>query len=347
MFTPLIFIVLLLYYEFFIFQWKIFLKTYKIFHKNIGEIFYKTQKKWYTFLMKSNTGTKKYYRHKISNFLNIQKIVTVHYQEPERNYISKEETHDFWELIYADKREIYIVKDGDKSLLRQGEMIFIKPNQTHRVECLGEEANIFIISFECRSESMSFFNDKQYRVPDNYRYLLQNIMSEAKETFVIPDFDPDLYKLELRENPNLGGEQVLKNQLELLLIYMLRRANNQSATQEFFISNLTEPNDLQSEIVCFLVSKIYDTLSLDELCAKLHYGKTRLCSFFKQKTGTTIYKTYLKLKIDEAKKLVRRGCSFTEISNRLYFDSVSHFSLVFKQYTGMSPREYKASITNK
>ncbi len=294
--------------------------------------------------MNKQTGEKKFYKHKISNFLNVQKIVTIHYQEPEKHYVSKEEKHDFWEIIYADKKDFYIVKDEKKSLLKQGEMVFIKPNQSHRVECLGEEANIFIISFECRSESMSFFNDKQYRVPDKYRYLLQNVMSEATETFKIPDFDPDLNKLELKEHPNLGGEQVLKNQLELLLIYMLRQANNQSYPQEFFVSQITSSSDLQDEIVCFLSSRLYDTLSLDDLCAKLHYGKTRLCSFFKQKTGMSIYQTYLKLKIDEAKKLIRRGSSFADISSKLSFDSVSHFSLVFKRYTGMTPREYKTSI---
>ncbi len=288
--------------------------------------------------------TKKFYKHKISNFLNVQKIVTIHYQEPEKDYISKEEKHDFWEIIYADKKDIYVVKDGEKFLLKQGEMCFIKPNQTHHVECRGEEANIFIISFECRSESMSFFNDKQYKVPDNYRYLLQNIMSEATETFQLPDFDPDLKKLELKENPNLGGEQVLKNQLEVLLIYMLRKANNRNATLEFFQSHISSSSDLQDEIVCILNSKLYDTLNLDELCAQLHYGKTHLCSFFKEKTGSTIYQTYLRLKIDEAKKLIRRNYSFLETSNRLYFDSVSHFSYVFKKYTGMTPREYKLSI---
>ena len=294
--------------------------------------------------MKKTETNKKFYRHKISNFLNVQKIVTIHYQEPEKNYVSKEEQHDFWEILYADKKDFYIVKDDEKFLLKQGEIAFIKPNQSHRVECLGEEANIFIISFECRSECMSFFNDKQYRVPDKYRYLLQNVMSEATETFKIPDFDPDLNKLELKENPNLGGEQVLKNQLELLLIYLLRQANNQSYPQEFFVSQITSSSDLQDEIVCFLSSRLYDTLSLDDLSAKLHYGKTRLCSFFKQKTGMSIYQTYLKLKIDEAKKLIRRGNSFADIANKLYFDSVSHFSLVFKRYTGMTPREYKTSI---
>ena len=48
--------------------------------------------------------------------------------------------------------------------------------------------------------------------------------------------------------------------------------------------------------------------------------------------------------IDEAKKLIRRGRSFTEIAEALYFDSVPHLSMVFKRYTGMTPGEYKASI---
>ncbi len=294
--------------------------------------------------MEQPTQEKKFYKHKISNLLNVQKIVTIHYQELEKNYVSKNEKHDFWEINYADKNDVILVKEEENVLIKQGEMIFIKPNQPHRIKCLEEDANVFIFSFECRSESMRFFHDKKYRVPDEYRYLLQSIMAEARETFLLPDFDPDLNKLVLRDNAHLGGEQVLKNQLELLLIYMLRSANNQNAQQEFFVSKISSSSDLQDEIVCFLSSKIYDTLSLEELCEKLHYGKTHLCSFFKQKTGNSIYRTYLKLKIDEAKKLIRRKLSFSDIANKLFFDSVAHFSYVFKKYTGMTPREYKSSI---
>ena len=297
--------------------------------------------------MEQKTSRKLFYKHKISNFINVQKIVTVHYQEPEKNYVSKREQHDFWEIIYADKREVTVCMGEADYVLKQGEMIFIKPNLPHQVKCQGEEANIFIISFDCRSEGMSFFCDKRYFVPKDYRYLLQNIMSEASETFELPDFDPDLNKLELKEHPNLGGEQVLKNSLELLLIYMLRYADNQKAPQEFFVSKITSSSALQDEIVYFLSSKLYDKLTLDEICAQLHYGKTYLCSFFKQKTGMSIYQTYLKLKTDEAKKLIRRKIGFAEIAEKLCFDSVSHFNYVFKKYTGMTPGEYKASIKTK
>ena len=176
-------------------------------------------------------------------------------------------------------------------------MIFIKPNQPHYIVCGDDDTNIFILSFDCRSENMAYFSDKQCVVPENYRYLLQNIMTEASETFQIPQFNPDMKKLEMKENPNWGGEQVLKNSLELLLIYLLRQANNQTSSQEFFISKITSSGALQDEIVLVLSSKLYEKLTLDELCKKFHYGKTYLCTFFKEKTGMSIHQTYLKLKM--------------------------------------------------
>ena len=93
-----------------------------------------------------------------------------------------------------------------------------------------------------------------------------------------------------------------------------------------------------------LSSKLYDSFELDDLCAALHYGKTYLCTFFREKTGMSIYQTYLKLKIDESKKLIRQKYSFSEIAGKLCFDSLSHFNYVFKKYVGMTPGEYKSSI---
>ena len=296
--------------------------------------------------MEKKPRAKKFYMHKISNLLNIQKIVTIHYQVLPENYVSKQEAHDFWEVIYADKNNIYVIVDGKKELLRQGQIIFLKPNAPHFVEA-GESTNIFIISFSCHSESMSFFCDKKYNVPEKHRALLQIIMSEARETFVIPDFDPDLNELKLRENPNLGGEQMIKNTLETLLIYLLRNANKQKSSQEFFVSKINSSTELQDEIVRILSENVYGKFRLQDLCAELHYSKTRLCTFFRNETGMSIYETYQKLKTDEAKKLIRLGKPFAQIADTLCYDSVSSFNSSFKKQTGMTPGEYKDSINNE
>ena len=290
------------------------------------------------------TEKKKFYMHKISNLLNIQKIVTIHYQALEKNYVFPKETHDFWEINYADKEDITVGLGDKKILLKQGEIIFIKPNIPHNVESGDKEPNLFIISFLCRSPSMQFFCDKKYAVPEKHRYLLQNIMSEAVETFDLPDFDPNLTELKLKESPNLGGEQIIKNSLETLLIYLLRHAEKREQSQEFFVSKIADSMELQDEIVRILRTKIYGKFRLEDLRDELHYGTSQLCTFFRINSGMTIYQTYLKLKLDEAKILIRKQVPFAEIADKLCFDSVSTFAFVFKKHVGMSPGEYRNSI---
>lgn len=290
------------------------------------------------------TQKKKFYMHKISNLLNVQKIVTIHYQRLEKNYVFPEETHDFWEINYADKEDIYVIINGERVHLKQGEIIFIKPNEPHYVQSEDKEPNLFIASFLCKSPSINFFCDKKYAVPEKYRYLLQIIMSEATETFNLPDFDPNLNELKLKEIPNLGGEQLLKNALEMLLIYLLRHGQKKAESQEFFVSKISDSTELQDEIVKHLRSKVYGRFRLEDLRDELHYGTTQLCTFFRKKTGMTIYQTYLKLKLDEAKRLIRKRMSFSEIADALCFDSVSTFTYVFKKHVGMTPSEYRNSI---
>ena len=256
------------------------------FRKFSGEIFSKPEKLIYKLRivcyntnMAQTKQKKKFYMHKISHLIDVQKIVTIHYQALEKNYLFPEESHDFWEINYADKENVFIGIDGEKIELKQGEMLFIKPNQPHFMESGNKEPNVFIISFSCRSESINFFGGKTYAVPENYRYLLQNIMAEAENTFDLPDFDPNLNELKLKANANLGGEQMIKNTLETLLIYMLRSAQKHSTSQQFFVSKIADSSELQDEIVRILNSKIYGKFSLADLSNQLHYGTTRLCTF--------------------------------------------------------------------
>jgi len=115
--------------------------------------------------MKEKTPAKQFYKHKIANFLNVQKIVTIHYQEPDKNYVSVEESHNFWEINYADKKDVYVYLDGEKHHIKQGEMLFISPNRPHYLECSGNDANIFIISLTAVAKAWRFSPIKSTSFP--------------------------------------------------------------------------------------------------------------------------------------------------------------------------------------
>lgn len=288
---------------------------------------------------------KTFYMYKISSLLTISKIVTIHYQKLLKNYVFPKEKHNFWELIYCDKNEVFVTVEEDKKLLKKGEVVFIAPNETHSVECDNlSDANIFIISFDCKSKTMNYFKGKRFIVPEDLRFLLASIMSEAKHTFVIPDFNPNLDKLVLRSDPNVGGAQVIKNNLEELLIKLIRFETAKPTSQEVFISKIEDSDALEDEIIKILENNVYSNVALDAISSALHYGKTTICKTFKKKTGKTIIGYYLEIKIEESKKLIRENKSFSEISSALGFDSLPHFTKTFKRITTMTPREYKNSI---
>lgn len=288
---------------------------------------------------------KTFYMYKISNLLNISKIVTIHYQKLSRNYVFPEERHNFWEIIYCDKNEVYVTVNWQKKQLKKSELIFIAPNEIHSVECDKLiDANIFIVSFECKSKTINYFKDKLFTVPEELRFLLSSIMTEAKNTFVIPDFNPNLDKLVLKDNPNVGGAQIIKNNLEELFIKLVRVETSKPTSQEVFISKIEDSDALEDEIIKMLEQNLYGNVTLDNISSSLHYGKTTVCKTFKKKTGKTIIGYYLEMKIEESKKLIRENKSFSEIANALCFDSLPHFTKTFKRITTMTPREYKNSI---
>ncbi len=288
---------------------------------------------------------KTFYMYKISSVLNISKIVTVHYQKLVKNYTFPKEKHNFWEIIYCDKNSVYVTVENDRRLLKKGEIVFIAPNETHAVECDGvNDPNIFIVSFECKSKTMNYFQGKRFTVPEDLRYLLASIMTEAKSTFVLPDFNPNLDQLVLKTEPSIGGGQVIKNNLEELFIKLIRVETSKPASKEVFISKIEDSDALEDEIVKILENNVYGSVTLDGISDALHYGKTTICKTFKKRTGKTIIGYYLELKIEESKKLIRENKSFSEISAALGFDSLPHFTKTFKRITTMTPREYKNSI---
>ncbi len=288
---------------------------------------------------------KTFYTYKINGLLNITKIVTIHYQKLPKTYSFPSESHDFWEIIYCDKNEMFVTAGNETHTLKKGEIIFIAPNVEHYVLSNGlENPNIFIVSFECRSKSMGYFKNKVFTVPDELKYLLASIMTEAKNTFVIPDFNPDLNGLVLQSDPNIGGAQIIKNNLEELLIKLIRIETAKPTSQTVFISKVDNSEALEDEIIRILERSVYGKITLDDISCELHYGKTSLCQMFKKHTGKTIISYYLELKIEESKRLIRENKTFSEIAYLLCFDSLPHFTKTFIRITSMTPREFKNSI---
>ncbi len=296
----------------------------------------------YTIRMET-TKRVKYYRHKIENLLRISKIVTIHYFEFDKNFSSEGETHNFWEMVYADSGEVICLADDQTIVLKEGEAIFHRPGEFHRLSSNGKWApNVFVASFECTSEAMRFFEKRRMKIPKELRKYIYGIYEEASATFQIPLSDPASKKMELLPSPALGGKQMLKNQLEMLLIALMRSESGKDTESRFL--RFDEVGDsIASRILTVLEENLTKGLSVDEICAGIAYSRSYIFKQFKASTGKTIADCYNRMKIEYARRLIRENKhSFSEIAELLHFDSSNYFCKTFKRYTGVTPKDYRA-----
>ena len=286
---------------------------------------------------------KKYFRHKLENLLVIDKIVTIHYFEFGKNFVSEGESHDFWELVYADKGGIVCTAGENTVPLGQGEMIFHKPNEFHRLAADGKSVpNIFIVSFECKSEAVRFFENKKIRTEKGSRRLIYAIWEEAKKTFDIPFSDPALKKLKLLPSPTLGGQQLIRNYLEILLIDLMRSQTETEGGNRVFLQKDEFENKPVKDILKILSENVESRLTVNDICAAAGYSRAYAFRAFKTATGKSIMDYFLHLKIERAKQLLREGeFSVKEIADALAFDTPNYFSKSFKRIEGITPSAYK------
>lgn len=88
----------------------------------------------------------------------------------------------------------------------------------------------------------------------------------------------------------------------------------------------------------------YD-VSLTQMAEIIGITPQHLSRCFKEIMGESPYQYLLKLRIAEAKRLLRNGnFSMTEISYATGFSSPSHFSNTFRKITGFSPRQFQKNI---
>jgi YesN/AraC family two-component response regulator len=88
-----------------------------------------------------------------------------------------------------------------------------------------------------------------------------------------------------------------------------------------------------------------DEFNPDEVAKAVNISLSHLRSLFKQHTGETMNDYYKKVKVDHLKeKLADKSLSVTEAFEACGVDSQGWIVRVFKEKTGMSPKEFRNSL---
>ncbi len=146
-----------------------------------------------------------------------------------------------------------------------------------------------------------------------------------------------------------------KEELEKCLQKMIESIQNQSsptdaaADRENTFHQMTDGStkyEIMSQMIDEYLNKNYSNagLTLSTLSADLNFDSSYLRRVYKLTRGITITQKLEMLRIEEAKRLLKSGRYLgQEISSLIGFSDQYYFSKRFKQLTGKTPSEYKAS----
>lgn len=99
---------------------------------------------------------------------------------------------------------------------------------------------------------------------------------------------------------------------------------------------------LVADVVNYVRHHLSQAITTEDIAKSLYISRSYLSVKFKEETGENLASFIAKIKIDEAKRLLRYGDkSLTSIALYLGYSSQSHFTRVFKAYTSLTPNEYR------
>lgn len=285
--------------------------------------------------------------------LSIEALISFHYFEYAKGFVFDGEQHDFWEILYVDKGEVEVRADDVVHTLKQGNMIFHKPEEFHTVHVrqTHKPPNLIVIAFACHSAAMIQLENKVVALGDRERNMLSSIIQEGFQAFLPPFDSPSVHLLERNPTALFGSEQLIKSYLEFLLITLIRKQEIGVSVQEpqklkqSSLQKEKAEHGLVGQITDYLRDHLADSFTLDDLCQTFHLGKSRMKELFQSQKGMGVMEAFKSLKIEQAKTYMREGTyNITEIASLLGYTSIHYFSRDFKKTVGMSPTDYAKSV---
>ncbi|MEG1104748.1 MAG: AraC family transcriptional regulator, partial [Oscillospiraceae bacterium] len=285
----------------------------------------------------------------IDAVLSVKELYTLYYFHREKEYAFAGESHDFWEIIYADKGGACGINGTEPYTLHKGQVLFHKPNAFHNFHTSDEEddCDIIVISFSGDLDILEHFSEQIFTLTLKEKHLFKQMVEEGVSAYNKPLGTNLIYD---KANPKgteltFGSKQIIRNLLEQLLISLYRKQQNCSSDiLKLSMQSLSPEYELVKKVVTFLDENLYNNIAFIDVANHFNLSETQIKKMFRDVTGYSIMQYYRKSVIGRIEYHIRQfDLNFTEIADLFNFSSIHYFSKFYKRETGITPREYLKS----
>jgi len=283
----------------------------------------------------------------LRNEIAVENVISLHYYEYAPHFCGTVESHDFWEMVYADSGNLICCAGDQEIHLSQGQAVLHPPNEIHQLLTIGKDSSACIFSFTCPELPTEMFRSHTVELSQNQKNIVGMLYQEGRAIFEGPYNCLYQAKLERRKQIPYGAEQVFRNSLENLLLLIVRDQLTPATASADAPSHGRVRNDraIADSVVAYLNANLYRKLKMADISAAVSFSESYLQEVFQKQKKQSLIDYFNGMKIYQAKKLIGEASyTFTQIAQMLGFSSVHYFSRVFRQHVKMSPSEYEKSV---
>ena len=249
--------------------------------------------------------------------------------------------HDFYEFVVIIDGKVKHIHNSKTCIANKGMLFLVKPGEYHQfLPYHNHEArhiNFSITPTILKELSDTVWHSDILQKIDSWD--IPNNLSLSQQ-----DFDFVLDSLERLNQYSMHSQTphaLVKSVILKLLIFL----SDKLESIEMFSNDQTRPDWLNDFLTTLSDPNVF-TMKLKDIYPLAPYSQSMLNSYFNKYVGTTLIAYITTLKISYACTLLRHtDSSPLEISNKLAYDSLSHFNRVFKRITGTSPIAYRKQIS--
>ena len=266
--------------------------------------------------------------------IQIEDILGCYYRVRTPGYRFKGESHPFFELTYVDTGKMFTEVDGVTYTLGEKELILYGPGQ-HHTQYTGEKQSVSYVTVMFDMKNLA------QDMPENwYEPLINKVFPQTKKTYT-------LMKTMVQESAtSIPYRDTLMHCLLTETVVRLLQVEY-TAPPKIGISIVRQnyQDEQFNNIVAFIESKLYEPLTVADVCNKFSLSRSSLQLLFKNAVNQSPKKFISDMKLKKSCEMLRENkYTVSEISLRLGYSSIHYFSNAFNQKYHISPSEYAKRI---
>ncbi|AVD35548.1 AraC family ligand binding domain-containing protein [Clostridioides difficile] len=239
--------------------------------------------------------------------------------------------HEHYVIGFIEKGQRYLSCKNKEYTTSTGDLLLFNPFDSHTCEQIDDK----VLDYRCINIKPEIMKKTVFEITG------KNYLPEFNQPVI---FRSELVPL-LQELHYIIMEEELDFKKEELFFFLIEQLIEEH-TEPNLHSNLENTN-IEVQAVCdYLENNYAEHIVLDELSTIAGMNKYSLLRNFTKLKGITPYRYLENIRVNKAKKLLEKGVEPINAAIQTGFVDQSHFTNFFKNFIGLTPKQYQNIFIN-